>query len=430
MRNECTITEEHTPPRDSLRVLVVDDDPFMCALLTRQFRDAGVTEAVSLPGGAEAIQACLRSDRCPDLVVLDLNMPEVDGADVLRALGAGAFSGDLLLLSGEDPGTLRASRMLASNYGLSIVGLKTKPLSRDDIREVLGERRMRAPRDSQSGHRAFSPVDLARAIERRELTLHFQPQVLIDDGRVCGVEALVRWPQPNGTIAPPDRFLSLASSSGLMLSLTRLVVEAGLKQAAAWRRDGLQLNLALNVTMGDLIDPSLSQELIRLTKELHVPPETVSVEVTESEVMGEETRILDALIRLRMNRFRLSLDDFGTGHSVFPHLRDLPVDELKIDKAFTNGAHGDNRLAAFVRSTVNLARDLGVTSVAEGVETAADWKYLRDAGATCAQGYFVGAPMPAESLPQWMGEWYGRVRKEQLCAASVPARSREHGLAR
>ena len=413
---EVTHVDPTSVPVERAKILVVDDDPFMLKVIGRQLSDLGCQTVVTTTSGADAVAACTQNGSPPDLVLLDLNMPDMDGLEVLRLLGISKFAGDIVFLSGEDATTMRAAETLARAHQVRVLGTHVKPLTRETLSMLLGMRDNGVSRTAPRARRQFTAAEVATAISRGELFNYYQPKVLSDTGAVVGVEALVRWQHPEAGVVFPDQFIPVAEANGLIRDLTRCVIKSALARASAWHKEGLCLTVAINITMDDLASPEFPTMLIAMTRAANVPPDSIILEVTESQIVPDLLSVLDALTRLRLHRFRLSIDDFGTGHSSLAQLRDLPFDELKIDQTFARSAYNDERLGAFVRSTITLARNLGLTSVAEGVETAQDWSYLRSEGARCSQGYFIARPMAAEAIQGWISEWHGRVRSEGLCA--------------
>ena len=201
----------------------------------------------------------------------------------------------------------------------------------------------------------------------------------------------------------------MAETHGLIDDLTRVVLTAALAQARIWQDVGLVLRVAVNVSMHNLASLDFPDFVEGLATKAGVPPQEVVLEVTESQLMKDLRIPLEILTRLRLKRFRLSIDDFGTGHSSLAQLRDIPFDELKIDQSFVHGAWAGETLLAMYDTSLSLARKLGMDVVAEGVEDRADWNHLRRTGCDFAQGYFIARPMPAADLPAWIEDGQDRV---------------------
>ncbi len=243
------------------------------------------------------------------------------------------------------------------------------------------------------------------AIANGELVNYYQPKVKTATGRVVGVETLVRWRHPVDGMVFPDQFISVAEAHGLIDALTRAVLAGAFTQTRLWQDAGLTLMVAVNLSMDTLASLDFLDEIIGLAAKAGVLPQTMELEVTESRLM-EDLRIpLEILTRLRLKRFRLSIDDFGTGNSSLAQLRDLPFDELKIDQSFVHGAWNNEMLLVIFDYSLGLAKQLELEVVAEGVEDQADWDFVRQRNCDIAQGYFIARPMPGADLPAWASSW-------------------------
>jgi diguanylate cyclase (GGDEF)-like protein len=262
-------------------------------------------------------------------------------------------------------------------------------------------------RDRNSTDRLGLLAALRRALDAGELELHYQPKVTIGDvesasSEVVGVEALVRWNHPTRGFIPPDEFIPLAETSGLMHRLTDFVIDTALAQVARWRAEGLPVAVAVNVSARDLHGTELARTVSEALARHRVPAPLLKLELTERTLMAEHTRVLDTLVALEALDVELSLDDFGTGYSSMFMLKRLPVSEIKVDRSFVSKLADHDEDASIVRSIIDLAHALGMQAVAEGVETAEVWTQLQDLGCDTAQGWFVSRPMPAEAATEWL----------------------------
>ena len=246
--------------------------------------------------------------------------------------------------------------------------------------------------------------ELPRALENDELVLHYQPKIALADGRPFGVEALVRWEHPDRGLLAPGEFIPLAERTGLIRPLTLWVLERALRQARAWRDEGLDLEVAVNLSAASLLDGSVPHDVARLLGATGVPPSSLALEVTESLVMTDPVRAGEVLRLLSTMGVSLSIDDYGTGHSSLSYLKRLPVCELKIDRSFIGAVSTDARDASIVRSTVELGHNLGLRVVAEGVEDADALAQLAALGCDLAQGFHICRPKPADEVTCWMRE--------------------------
>jgi EAL domain-containing protein (putative c-di-GMP-specific phosphodiesterase class I) len=259
-----------------------------------------------------------------------------------------------------------------------------------------------ASMESRSVHRLGLVSELRRALDTGALTVHFQPKVALRDNELLGVECLVRWRHPEHGLVSPGDFIPVAEHTGLIIPVTHVVLRQALEQVAAWAETGRQLQVAVNLSSRCLADLEFPAEVEAMLAELKLPPERLTLEITESGMVGDTERPLPALHRLHQLGVRLSLDDFGTGYSSLSYLRRLPVDEVKIDKTFVLGMATDSGDLAIVRSIVDLSRHLGLAAVAEGVETEMTLRLLQEMGCDAAQGFYFSRPLPAERFEAWL----------------------------
>ena len=259
--------------------------------------------------------------------------------------------------------------------------------------------------DSSSEESLSLLSELRTAVDGGQLRLFLQPKIALATGAVVGAEALVRWEHPQRGLLPPMRFIPFAERTGFIRMLTGWMIERCAHVLQQLHAAGKPLKLSVNLSTRDLLDQELSVKLQRLIEVEHIDPATLCLEITESAIMDDPPRALQTLERLHQMGFKLAIDDFGTGYSSLAYLKRLPVDELKIDQSFVLNMERDLDDAKIVRSTVDLAHNLGLSVVAEGVETAKAWKLLQALGCDEAQGYFVAKPMPEALFANWVSEW-------------------------
>jgi diguanylate cyclase (GGDEF)-like protein len=359
---------------------------------------------------------------------------QVRGGDLLARLGGDEFA---VLL--EDAGYEEASSVaenlrgrLAEPFtapaGSSAVGTLTLhstvsigialfPDDGPDLSALLrkADIAMYKAKTSGEGHHVYSDTDnadgaarlrtideLQDAITSDQLILHYQPKVNLDTGDVHAVEALVRWDHPTRGLLYPDAFLALVEVSGLMRAMTRRVLEMALDQAADWQGQGQDLTIAVNLSASSLVDDNLPAEVFAMLACRRLPPRALQLEITEEFLMADHDRARSILTRLRGGGVQISIDDYGTGYSSLSYLRDLPIDELKLDQSVVLPMADDARAAALVASTIALAHSLGLRMVAEGVETEVAYAELKRLGCDQAQGFLVSRPVPAATLDHWL----------------------------
>ncbi|APR04285.1 EAL domain-containing protein [Thauera chlorobenzoica] len=398
-------------PAHALQILLVDDEAFALDLLTRQLAALGFNRVTTTGGAAQALARLADRSVRFDIVFSDLQMPGMDGVEFVRALAQAGFTGELVLVSGENERILQTANQLARAHGLRVLGSLSKPVAPENLRTLLAKHAEASVPRPQGVRKLYPPDELQRAIAAGELLCHCQPKVSLATGVLTGVEILVRWQHPEDGLVFPDRFIGVAEEHGLIDALTRAVLLAALRQARIWRDAGLDCPVAINLSMDNLGYPEFADFVVDALAQAGVAPDSLVLEVTESRLMKDARTVLDVLARLRLKRIELSIDDFGTGHSSLAQLRDLPFNELKLDRGFVHGAGRDPNLAAILASSLDMARRLGMRTVAEGIEDRDDWNFLRESGCDAAQGYFIARPMPLTALAGWLPQWEERRRE-------------------
>ncbi len=359
----------------------------------------------------------------------------VRGGDLVARLGGDEFAVLLKEGDGSLAGAVAGRLMQAFDVPLQLgehtvdmhagIGIACWPVHADDADQLLSraevamytaKRRASAPlmfeaaMDASSAQTLGLLGDLRRAVGQNELRLYLQPKLSLDSGSVLGAEALVRWQHPTRGMVPPAQFIPFAEQTGFIREVTLWVFEEAARLWQMLHADGLTLTLSVNLSTRDLLDPELPRKFDALLVKHRAPAESICLEITESAIMDDPKQALATLDRLSALGFLLSIDDFGTGYSSLAYLKRLPVDELKIDRSFVMNMESDPDDAKIVRSTIDLAHNMGLTVVAEGIETAKTWDMLRELNCDTAQGFHMGKPMPVEEFKTWCGAWAARQR--------------------
>jgi EAL domain-containing protein (putative c-di-GMP-specific phosphodiesterase class I) len=261
-----------------------------------------------------------------------------------------------------------------------------------------------AAQDPHNPHRLALFGDLRKAIRSDQLLLYYQPKVVASSGQFCGVEALVRWHHPSQGLLMPDQFIPMAERTGMIVPLTTWVLETALQQCQAWARAGLPVNVAINLSAHSLQDAQLPRAIEQMLNRYSVSPKSLTFEITESALMADPTCALEVLTGLHALGVGLAIDDFGTGYSSLGYLKNLPVDEVKVDKSFvlSMGDVAATKDAAIVRSVIAMAHAMDLLVVAEGVESRVSWDLLHGLSCDTIQGYFISRPLPVTELESWM----------------------------
>jgi len=379
------------------RLLVIDDDPDMCALVVQTAAAAGF-DAVAC---TDFEQFKLRLMPDTGVVVIDLMMPGVDGIEVLRYLSERGCSAQIVLISGYDKKVLSVAVQLGASLGLEVRGSLQKPFQPGQLREVLAKPSDGKRRTAGAGPELASGFDaqtLARAIANDELIVHYQPQVYIRTRKLAGFEALARWQHPTLGLLPAAAFIEAFEACALIEDLTWLLFKRVLADKRRAPADAASVPISVNVSALLLRDLALPEKLHAAIVEHGGRACDFVLEITESGLMRELQTALDILARIRLKQFHLSIDDFGTGYAMMHQLRRVPARELKLDMAFVQAMLADESADIILRKTLELAHELDMSVVAEGVETAEQLERLAAYGCDVAQGYLLGRPGPLRAF--------------------------------
>ncbi|MGE0224406.1 MAG: EAL domain-containing protein [Acetobacteraceae bacterium] len=386
------------PPQ---RLLVVDDERIQRLILTRGAEALGyqADSAATLEEAAEFL-----AQRRYQVVLLDLSLGESEGISLLQAVRNSVSDPVVIFISRLDERVRTASMRLATALGLRVAGALAKPLTPTALRDVLTHAPTSQAPSPPPDQQPPTAEELAEALQWDQIVAQFQPKVSLADGHVVGMEALARWPHPTARLVPPDVFIPLAEQNGLIVPLTFRILRQALEACRRWRAQFPACSVAVNISPLVLADPGLPEEIERILHDTGLGPGALVAEITESTVIANPLVAAEVLTRLRIKGVSLSIDDFGTGHSSLLTLLRLPFSELKIDKSFTQHCDTEPDAWKIVRATISMARELGLTVVAEGIETERIEAMLREAGCDVGQGWLFARAMDEESLHRWLSE--------------------------
>jgi EAL domain-containing protein (putative c-di-GMP-specific phosphodiesterase class I) len=395
-RNGHTQPVTHRPIADAF---VIDDEEDICRFVAMALTNLGLV-VESYHTAAQALSALERGH--PEIVFLDIALKGSDAIDVLRILGQRRYSGVVQLMSGSNTDLLEDVRRVGARHGLVMRAPLQKPFRLEAVRKSITS----AHFDGQpEATLRFSPairLGLDELLARRWLELWYQPKVDLRTGALVGAEGLIRCRHPQHGVLGPECYLP-GASQGDLAALTELVVLTALRDWTDLSATGINLRTAVNANLGSLAAPDFAA-LIRENRPRNQAWPGLILELPETEVVGDVGLVHEIATQLRIYGITLAIDDFGEGYSSFARLRELPFAELKLDRGFVNACSEDGRNAGICRAIVELAHQFGVTSVAEGLEQAADVRAIRDMGCSIGQGYFFARAMPKSKLLALLGE--------------------------
>jgi EAL domain-containing protein (putative c-di-GMP-specific phosphodiesterase class I) len=393
--------------RENNVVLAVDDEPDFLELI------AVIGEGVGFEVLTAVTPSAFRdhlAQRRPALILLDLQMPGMDGIEALRYLARQSSDAGVLLASGMDQRVLVSARQLGESLGLKMLGTLQKPAMVEDIESLLKQHLSNNPR--------VALADLEKAVREREFVVHYQPKLIRGDAEwhVGGVEALVRWEHPRFGLLYPAEFLSLAEQSGLIIDMSDIVLTDAIRQVGHWRHSGLDLALTANLSPRLVQDLEFPDRLARLLLEFGVPPQLLTLEVTEAAPLGNPQLVMDIFARLRVRGVSLSLDDFGSGTSSLTQLYRMPFNEVKLDSSVTADVITSSAAAMIARALVELAHNLSLSVCAEGVESPAVFEFLDRAGCDSLQGQSIAPALPAAEVENFTRRWNGERHRASMAS--------------
>jgi len=379
------------------QLIVVDDEAGICHFVAAVATQVGFRPVSA--SNARELFAHL-NQLIPEIIVLDLNMTDTDGVQVLAELANRRLGTKIILFSGSDLRVIETVRQLAEDQGLTISATLQKPVRKAHLFEILQKVYVEAE--------PFSQKTLRRCLEEGLLELHFQPKISLATHDVVGCEALLRCRDTAKRSVAPEVVVNTAEKSGMIDELSIWVFREAIRNYCDWRAFGSPLSLAVNLSAHSAANPELPSLFAAICEENGVRPEAVTIELTETAAMSDELISKETLIRMRVKGFKLSVDDFGTGYSSLLRLKQFPFTEIKIDKSFVMNLHGSRDDAAITKAIIQLAHSLELRCVIEGAETQQALDYAAHLGCDEAQGYFISRAIASSELGTFLKTWQWR----------------------
>lgn len=398
-----------------LSVLVTDD-----SLTQRQYakelcQDLGVHDLHDAANGVDALQVLGLRD--VDVVLIDLEMPIMDGVELIRSMAQNKCTSSVIILSAKDPILIASVGTMAEADGLHVLGTFQKPLLPDALEcsllRFIQDTKTKASEPKVAPENDVTAVELGQALANGELTLAFQPKLTVQGLILKGVEALARWRHPQKGIISPGVFIPLAERHGMIDLLTRHLLQVAFEHKKTWQNYGLRFNLAFNLSPLSLADSDMVDWLCKLAEDYGIAPTEVTFEITENALLGELASAIRTLARLRLKGFHIAIDDYGTGFANAQQLSRVPATELKIDRSLVHRSAARPQQLTILASTVELAKNLNLTTVAEGVETEEDFQIIHSLGVDLVQGYYFSKPLFPDDLLVFIKTGLSQLRRQQ-----------------
>lgn len=390
-----------------LCLLVVEDHDFQRGMMVEMLEGLGAKAVYEASDGRSALEITRELNYPFDITITDIDMPGMDGMAFIRRLGEARVGASLIITSSLDRTLLDSIETMSAAYGMRLLGTVEKPPTPERFAELIALHWQARPNPERAkpSVNVFSLDEVLAGLRAEEFEPFYQPKIELRTGRVKGAEALARWRHPSRGIVAPYAFLRMLEDSDQVSELTWLMLARSARDCRAWRDAGLDLNVSINLSVKQLDDPAVADAITWQVASQGLEPRHVILEITESAAMTNVGGVLESLARLRMKGFGLSIDDYGTGYSSMQQLTRIPFTELKIDQSFVKHAAHQESSRLILESSLEMARKLNVTSVAEGAETQDDWNLLRECGCDLAQGFFIATPMESAAFPDWVRHW-------------------------
>jgi EAL domain-containing protein (putative c-di-GMP-specific phosphodiesterase class I) len=400
-------------------VMVVDDSSMHRYSAHFCLRAFGITQVHEAANGKLAMDHLIQLAPIPAVMLLDLEMPVMDGIEVLQQLAKLPQRPAVILASSSDEILISAVATMAEALGINLLGAFRKPMRPTDLADALSSYTGINPVDAAPPSLVSTDIEQLRsALEHARIQVFYQPKVELKSMGIAGVEALARWKTPQGEWIPPNVFIPLAEEHGLIGDLTLLVLDQVLHDMNGWWEQGQYIPVAINLSAKSLTEYDLANEIIQRVIRQGIPAHYLTFEITESALVVDLASALATISRLRLKGFGISIDDYGTGFSSMQQLARFPFSELKIDRSFIQGAPARQYIRNILKSAIEMGQRLGITTVAEGVETQAELHLLQSLGCAQVQGFLLAHPMPGRELVGWVEQELQR--KLALCQTPVP----------
>lgn len=387
-----------------LNILIVDDSSSLANYCQELLLDNYRIKHIQIANNGHQCLDKLKTNKNINMILLDLNMPDMDGVQLISKLAEVKYRGYIIIMSGVSSQIIKGVEQIIQKYQLNFLGSLQKPLCVEAI-EVIFNRLSKSKFKNTQRKEPLKIYELIRAINNNSIIVHYQPQVNITTKAIVGVEALCRLMHPTRGIIYPDLFIEKAEDSELIYHLTINVLRTALSDLKQWLADGINLVMNINISPAIFNYKNFFPDLINMCKEFAIPHHLVCLEITEGILAKDEISELETISRLAMHGFILSLDDFGTGHASIERFFNLPFQQIKIDKSVFSSHNIDETNTNIIATTAAMAKRSNLEVVIEGIESFDNWTMAKHHGCDVGQGYYISRPVSAKELLVWREHW-------------------------
>ena len=396
-------------------LMVVDDSVVQClhaASLARELLPAAeIFSCTDSPLALKQLRAA-----AVDIAIIDLEMPGMDGVELITHIVNEDLAKALIIVSAKQPSLIASVGFMAETRGMDVLGSLQKPITIPILSAALMKfvKKSTTQTTTSSDTLEFSSAQLMEGISKGQFFSHYQPKIQLHDMTLSGVEALARWQHPKHGMVAPNNFITRMEKCGLIDSLTLALMDKSLKIKQQWNVLGLNCELSINLSPNSLSNTDFTDWVSDHVRVFGLSPDEITFEITESDIFGDVAKCIQTLARLRLKGFNIAIDDYGTGFAHAEQLSRIPATTLKLDRSMIHRVSAKPQVEKILKSTIQLAKELGMTTVAEGVELTADLEILKTLKVDCIQGYLFAKPMPNDEFITWTQQALPKLQKHYL----------------
>jgi EAL domain-containing protein (putative c-di-GMP-specific phosphodiesterase class I)/CheY-like chemotaxis protein len=388
-----------------LHFLVAEGEPSPRHALSEMLARLGAGRVSEAADGHIALRRLLDAEGAPQIAVIDLALPGIDGLELIRKLSEAGSRVGVIVVGAQSSALMLSVETMGQAYGVEMLGTLTRPVGAARLEALIANYapKRQAAADAPARRFTFSQVGLG--LQARQFEPYFQPKIELETGQLKGMEMFARWIHPEFGVLGTGEFIHALEANNRLDFLDWSMIDKSVAACRLLHDKGIPITISINVAPRTLAQPLFMQQIGACLVRHRMLADYITFELSESAVLSTDPHLIERLLRLRLKGFGLAIDDYGTGRSNLQLLARIPFSELKIDRSFVDGAAKKRAIGTVLRSCLGLAASLDRKSVAVGVETREDWDFLQGLGCTYAQGYYIGRPMPVEQFPAWLEDW-------------------------